>query len=211
MATDPDPESDLTLPSPLPDGPSTIIDPNGDVILLLSRSDVDVHLRVSSNVLSLASPVLAETLEPHFRNRSCARTNSLPSIFLTGDDPEAFTLLCNTIHFRTDAILQSPSPSCLENLAVICHKYKCASAIKIHTASWMRNHPKEVRDLHRLLVVAYALDIPEAFSVISWEILQRRVGPFFDLPGVTGHILVQHDLLGISASTIPDRCSITKH
>jgi hypothetical protein len=205
MATDPDPASDLTSLSTLPDGPTTIIDPNGDVIVELSGSGRDVHLRVSSNVLSLASPLFADTLEPHFGNLPCARTDGPSSIVLTGDDSEAFTLLCNTIHFRTDAIPQNPSPACLENLAVICDKYKCASAIKIHAASWMRKHPKEVRDLHRLLVVAYALDIPEAFSVISWEILQRRVGPFFDLPGVTGHSLVQHDLLGMLASTIPDQ------
>ena len=134
----------------------------------------------------------------HFRN-SPPPIPFVPYSFpLPGDDPEALTLLYNALHFQTEEIPETPSPTCLENLAIISDKYRCAFAIGVHAASWMRKCPSDPRDLYRLLVVSYSLDLPESFSAVSWEILQRRVGVFCDLRGVAGHKLVERDLLRMS-------------
>lgn len=53
------------------------------------------------------------------------------------------------------------------------------------------------KNLNKLLSAAYVLDIPDAFSRISWEILLAQAGPFVSLSGVTDHSLVFGNILGM--------------
>ena len=169
------------------------VDPNGDVILEVSCSDGRIHLLVSSKVLSLASPVFSTMLNSRFKE---GLSNHPPTgkrlISLPDDNAEAFTILCNAIHYRTDQVPRKLTLVCLENIAIICDKYDCTSALTPWSAMWLHAGIKsfDAKDLNKLLFAAFVLDDPTAFSRISWEILLAQVGPFVDLPGMTDHDLV---------------------
>jgi len=100
-------------------------------------------------------------------------TSGKPPIPLPDDNAEAFTILCNAIHYRTDEVPRIVALACLENLAIICDKYNCTSALAPWSAMWLQVgiESHDAKDLNKLLFAAYVLDIPDAFSRISWEIL----------------------------------------
>jgi hypothetical protein len=176
------------------------IDPNGDIILELSRLDGKVHLLVSSSCLILASPVFATMLSSPFKEGTSNHSGSgnRSPILLPEDDPEAFTLLCNVIHHKTDDVPRNLALPCLKNLAIICDKYDCAGVLVAWAPLWFQAYFKSTvsKDYNSLLFVAYVLDLPDHFSDFSWEILKGQVGPFIDLPGLNDHALICHNLVG---------------
>ena len=182
------------------------IAPTADIILEVCRPDGKTHLAVASSCLAMASPVFNKMLNSQLKegigNRS---TSGHPFLIpLPEDDAEALTLLCNAIHHR--GIPRNPSLACLKSLAVVCDKYDCVSVFTAWGELWLRTHiestvarkPTNPRILNDLLLVAYVLDLPDAFERVSWEILKAQAGAFVNLPGVTDHELVHHNLLGKS-------------
>lgn len=177
------------------------VDPSGDVILGVSCPDGQKRLLVSSKVQTLASPVFAAMFKSHFKEGlSSYPTSTKPPIPLPDDDAEAFIVLCNAIHYRTDDVPKKLTSTCLENLAIICDKYNCTSALAPWSAMWFQAKIDsfDAKDLHKLFFAAYILDSPDAFSRISWEILFIQVGPFLNLPGVTDHDFITGNILGRS-------------
>jgi len=81
------------------------IDPNGDTILEVSCPNGKTCLHVSSKVLTLASPVFAKMFNSRFKEGlgNCSTSGKLP-IPLPDDNAEAFIVLCNAIHYRTDEV-----------------------------------------------------------------------------------------------------------
>ena len=160
------------------------IDPSGNVILEVLYPDGQKRLLVSSKVLTLVSPVFAAILKSSFREGLSHYPTSAVSIPLPDDDAEAFIVLCNTIHFRTNDVPEKLTLMCLVNLAIICDKYNCTSALAPWSAMWLQAKidSLDAKDLHKLLFAAYILDNPDVFSRISWEILFIQIGPFVNLP-----------------------------
>ena len=86
-------------------GTSHDVDLAGDLMLLVGP-DKELIIRASSKVLSLASPVFARMLCPHFaEGRSLSKKGSLgksavcsTEVTLPDDDPEAMVLFCDTVH-----------------------------------------------------------------------------------------------------------------
>ena len=175
---------------------TTTIDPEGDVVLEFDKE----RLLVSSKVLSLASPVFAPMLKGPFKEgiKPKLTSNEPSAISLPGDDADAFILLCNIVHFRSEVIPQKLDISCLEKITIICDKYQCTGAVTSYSILWIQSliRAASSKDLNKLLLVCYTLNLSESFSVISWEILLQHPGSFADLPGLTDHPLVRHDLLG---------------
>lgn len=176
------------------------IDPDGDITLELSSSGAKIHLQVSSKVLSLASPVFARMFKSQFveglNNQS---TSASPVVIpLPDEDEKAFTVLCNALHYRLGPAWPSLSAACLENIAVICNKWDFVNAISPSAEVWLFNIDySELQDLPRYLIVAYLLDAPCAFGMISWEILVHHVGFSVGLPGGTLDDLIPINLLGM--------------
>ena len=176
------------------------VDPDGDIILEVSSSDGRQHLLVSSKVLSLASPVFSTMFNSRFKEGLSNHPSSGKRLIpLPDDNAEAFTILCNAIHYRTDQVPKEPALVCLEDLAIICDKYDCTSALWPWSTIWLHagieSYPAS--DHNKLLFAAFVLDIPTAFSRISWEILLAQVGPFVNLPGLTDHDLFTYNILGM--------------
>lgn len=92
---------------------------------------------------------------------------------LPEDDLEATTLFCQITHHRSPDLPRTPSPLCLENLAIFCDKYLCAGSVVSYGTLWIQRHSRSrsLEDLSRLLLLAYVLDLPESFATVSREMM----------------------------------------
>ena len=154
-------------------------DPAGDITLLVGPDQAAI--RVSSKVLSLASPVFAAMFSPKFAEGQALLTNKTSSlspitITLPEDDAEAMMLFCSTVHFRKQA---TPDVSLLllEKLASLCDKYDAARAISSASEVWMspfKGTEDDERDFPRLLWISYVLGNHRAF----WEFSRVMVRIF---------------------------------
>ncbi|OAL20982.1 hypothetical protein AYO22_08402 [Fonsecaea multimorphosa] len=174
---------------------TTNIDPTGDLVIDIENE----RLRISSKVLSLASPVFGVMLSSGFKEGTPQSTDDSPRVIpLPEDDLEAFKLVCRVIHFQLDQIPQELKIDSLEKLALVCDKYQCTVAMRHCAALWLQSLSDTYLavELNRQLLVAYLLDLPTAFSDISWRLMQAQAGPFEALPGLTDHPTVPCSLLG---------------
>ncbi|KIW82528.1 hypothetical protein Z517_05555 [Fonsecaea pedrosoi CBS 271.37] len=172
------------------------IDPIGDLVIEIENE----RLRTSSKVLSLASPVFAAMLRPGFREGTVRNTeDNLRVVPLPDDDLDAFKLVCRVIHFQLDQIPQELEIDSLEKLALVCDKYQCTVALRHCAALWLQSLSDTyvAAQLNRQLLVAYLLDLPTAFSDISWRLMQSQAGQFDVLPGLTDHPTVPSSLLDV--------------
>lgn len=175
------------------------IDSDGDVLFIVSCDKVPARLLVSSKVLSLASPVFAAMFSPRFKEGSSLNSGCPSEVPLPEDDPEAMTLLCNCLHFRTDHIPRNVEFSLLKALALICDKYDVAKAILAWSILWLQKwETSKCEDgFEGLLVVIYALDCAEAFAKMSKKAILDQVGPFDTYRILDGFDMIPKSLLGI--------------
>ncbi|OAP54365.1 hypothetical protein AYL99_11466 [Fonsecaea erecta] len=171
------------------------IDPVGDLVIEIDHE----RLRISSKVLSLASPVFNVMLRSGFKEGNVQTTDDSPRVIpLPEDDLEAFKLVCRVIHFQLDHIPQELKIESLEKLALVCDKYQCTVAMR-HCAALLLQRLSDTyvaSELNRQLLVAFLLDLPTAFSDISWRLMQAQAGSFEALPGLTDHPTVPSSFLG---------------
>jgi len=151
------------------------IDPAGDLVLLVGVDEDSKLLRVSSRVLTLASPVLSALLSPRFKEgNSLAGSTGLPQIPFPEDNPEAMEWLCQALHFKikvTDVV----SFPLVKNLAVLCDKYDLSIALGPWNEHLMQTWRGSVDGVDRhpqLLWVSYALDNQYRFWKTSKELLR---------------------------------------
>jgi hypothetical protein len=177
------------------------LDPAGDVLLHVGSSpELKAHLLVSSKVLSLASPVFAAMLSPHFKEGNSLSSGRGCEIPLPEDDPEAMTLFCNCIHLRTDDIPNNVEFSVLKALAIICHKYDSAGAILAWSTLWLQKWETDTCEegFEGLLFVTYALDCAAAFKKLSRRAILDQVGSFDTGRVLDGFDMIPESFLGIN-------------
>lgn len=189
------------------------VDLNGDVTLELSRTDgKKVHLLTSSKVLTLASSVFATMFSSQSKEGlSNHGASNKPRISLPNDDVDAFTLICNVIHYRVTEVPEKLSMSCLENVAIICDKYDMTRSLMSWSTIWLRAGIESCapKDFSKLLLAAYILDTPEMFSKISWEVIILQAGSSVDLSALADHKLVHNNMRGTSLYFIETSFPIT--
>ncbi|KAJ9370380.1 hypothetical protein DTO282E5_4921 [Paecilomyces variotii] len=108
------------------------IDPEGDVALRVESKD----LIVSSKILSMTSPVFDEMM-----SKDDTETTGLGALLvlrLQGDDPGALTLLCQLLHYRSDAVKSQPNLDLLLEFINLANKYKCIPAVQLQACHWLR-------------------------------------------------------------------------
>ena len=148
--------------------------------MLLVGPDKEV-IRASSKVLSLASPVFARMLGPHFaEGQSLSEKGSLANsavspteVTLPDDDPEAMVLFCDTIHFKRHARPDIAFPL-LTKVASLSDKYEISLALSSMSEVWLSNlkGSKEGESCFvRMLWISYALGNHRVFSKISREMI----------------------------------------
>ena len=147
-------------------------DPAGDVLLVLETDEDGIltqsPIRVSSKVLSLASPVFAKMLSPKFAEGQALRNATsleTPPISLPDDDPEAMIWLCKALHFTKD-LTADISLSLLKNLATVCDKYDLVGTLYPWSHVWLQKwfgSADSVDDHLDTLWISYALGNEEYF------------------------------------------------
>ena len=210
-------------------------DPNGDVVLVLHSQKpletkrtkngkplakkakttalTDRSLRVSSKVLSLASPVFAAMLSPKSMTDGGLSVVDPPEIPLPDDDLDAMTLLCFALHCHGLSDIAVPS-TLLKGLAIICDKYDCTVAIQAWTRLGLQSLEEEwiriwscLREEDRLeghqrywdlLWMSYAFREHTSFWKASKALIY---GPDIPMPSSVGFDLLPPTLPGKSKAT----------
>ena len=149
-------------------------DPTGDLILLLGSAEGDevTRVRVSSKVMSLASPVMAAMLSPRYSEGNTLSEKGFLELALPEDDTEAMIWLCKAFHHKQ--VLSQLSTDLIEKLAVVCDKYQMSLTLSPWSEAWLlktdgslygdQNHP-------RMLWISYALRNQSAFYKFSREMI----------------------------------------
>jgi hypothetical protein len=170
------------------------LDCHGDLVLELQ----DRALQVSSKVLRLSSPFFAAMLKSTFKEgtQHCAGSNEPSVVPLPDEDPDAFLLYCQIIHFQD--VPSRPLPVTLAQLALLCDKYDISKAVIGWSRVWLQSLAQgdaSAEDLSYLLILAYVLDLREAFFMISKAIVLSHVGAFHVLP-FSSNPLIRDGLVG---------------
>lgn len=167
------------------------------------------RVRVSSKVLSLASPVFRAMFSGKYKEAVAladASVSLVPyTLDLPEDDAEATILLCRIMHFKTNDADDKPTPDTLQQLAMLADKYQCAHVVQLRGALWVRGiidkeHDLAIDDLCSLLIFAYAMDLHDELNLISFKLVISHQGRFS--PGssqaakLSTHPLLSHDLPG---------------
>ena len=111
------------------------IDEEGDANLECQFADGIKLLRVSSKVLSLASPVMRKLFSSGFRegvDASPKRCIPLPE-----DKGEAVLLVCNAVHYHAEAESALLDVDALGNVAALVDKYDMSKTLWTWSTDWL--------------------------------------------------------------------------
>ena len=117
--------------------PQYDVDPAGDLILLVGQGKDQTPIRVSSKVLSLASPVFATMFGPRYLEGHVLSKQvkfSTPSFPLPEEDSEAMTWFCRAAHLQLNVDVATMNVGLILKLAALCDKYDASTAL----SGWSR-------------------------------------------------------------------------
>lgn len=164
----------------------TVVD-DGDIILALPK---ETFLRVSSVILSYASPVFKALLGPHFKEGQDVRSPTEPKkITLPEVDPSAMITLCAIVHFQGtgDEDLET---SDFVRVVIVADKYACTQAVRepgeAYLLRWAIKPPASypyLGDYCDLVVAAYLLRLDKLFALFTRRLILDQHTPFSELVG----------------------------
>ena len=177
---------------------TTIIAKNGDVILqVIEDAETSVHLRVSSQVLSLASHVFETMFNGRFAEGQDLSSASPKTIQLTDDDPKCMTMLCKLIHLQNSEIPTKLELDALIDFALLCDKYDCADSVRPWSKIWVSHLLSETENklCEKLFSVSYMLDLPHEFMDAGERLIRHRRSLDLDQFTIHGHDFVPRFLI----------------
>ncbi|KAH8840056.1 hypothetical protein MCOR27_003297 [Pyricularia oryzae] len=151
-------------------------------------SEKSVEILVSSYAVITASTVFKSMLQGPFKEGSDiteARKNGVVyRLALPEDNADATLLFCKIVHFKSD--ISTPNLELMEQLAVLCDKYKCHHILRFLGSMWLNEHRRNLQlessrsrtcqQLGRLLIFAYVADMAQEFNELAWELLLHNTG-----------------------------------
>ena len=179
---------------------ATDADPTGDPVLELGSGEDTVLVRVSSKVLTLASPVFAAMLSPRFSEGQALAASSAGApitVLLPDDDPEATLWLCtrNALDFQKH-VCEEISFKVIKNIAVACDKYDMSKAFSPWSQAWMEKSKGTYsgEDCYTDMVwISYAFGHNAAFWRNTRNMILRSDPAFLN----TGrHVILPDDVIG---------------
>ena len=111
-----------------------VIDPAGDIELLVHHGNQWMTFQVSSKAMSMASPVWRVMLDPRGPFRESQPENN--EVTFHDDDAEALLILLLAAHLRFQHV---PHELCLDQLLAVCtacDKYDCVELIRPWISGW---------------------------------------------------------------------------
>jgi hypothetical protein len=184
-----------------------VIDPYGDIIVACSN----VNFLVSSNALSLASPVFYSMFRPGIKEGLAVRgipgSLDVPVIPFPDDDSDTFLLFCNLAHHKLPALPETLNATLLKDLAVFIVKYACRPAIIDRGWLWITKDELSAElspeDCWNALLFAYAMDLPDRFSYFSGKLLSSRRQSFSNWDYALANLeFIPHHVLGAYACDV---------
>ncbi len=149
------------------------IDRAGDLLLLLGCKGEQKTVRVSSKILSLASPVFAVMLSRIFAEGQNSGDENW-TVSLSHDDPEAMLTVLRVLHFKPTCTTET-SLLFLAKMAEVCEKYDLTEPLKGWTEAALRHGGEIHGELgsSKLLKISCALGSHQAFWLSSYKIIMR--------------------------------------
>lgn len=151
-----------------------MIDPEGDMVLHLSSNPLDPAqvVRVSSKVLTLASPVFKAMLGPNsnFQEAQALRdeNNKSPVIHLQGDNLKALVMVLQVAHLSVPMMPRKMAIDEFYELAIVCDKYDMAKVLVPWANLWVCPEEYECDDADlRWLVIAWVFRLEMKFQDIT--------------------------------------------
>ena len=182
-------------------------DPDGDIVIKVPRNTecddepAEIHMRVSSKHLSLASPVFKVLLNGTFQEGCSLRESGKATISLPNDDSDALETLFNIIHGRLHQVPPHPSLGRLLKLAVLVDKYELQETTSFFFKFWKDAAyvfpPFIDKDLLDALALSWIFSDDGLFSKTARIAFREADGPIVNEGTLSLPLL--NDLLGNAA------------
>ncbi len=166
------------------------VDPAGDVILTVGS---EVHrgqarLRVSSKVLSLASPAFAAMFSPKWSDSANKASSSEPQyISLPEDNSSSMEWICRILHFCKDISTNKDIPF-LVSVAQLCDKYDLESPIRTWAGSCLQSAQINSFTLH-------AIEEDDLMGLMYISLVFRNSEPFWSSSAMLLYAIPMPDLV----------------
>ncbi|KAH7420007.1 hypothetical protein BKA64DRAFT_752560 [Cadophora sp. MPI-SDFR-AT-0126] len=175
-----------------------IFDPDGDLILILPKSQAEtigttkneeparkraklsvshgqtasespnIRMQVSSKHLAMASPVFKAMIAHGFAEGEALRAHGKVEIPLPGDDSADMTILLDIIHGRSRRVPREVSMTLLALLAIAVDKYLLQEVSEVYSDIWIDSFKDEFDDFMTAFDEASDLSIQLMWLTISW-------------------------------------------
>lgn len=147
------------------------ISPRGDIILTVPCQSYDrlKSFRVSTNVLSHASPVFDRLFHGHMDEANKLKDGEDSLVHLGEDDGDAMEIILRVLHHDTCDFVAPTELEALASLALHCDKYDCYYILRPWVAQWLlpiRQAKRTVIGLGLQLFIAFNLRDSNHFSKI---------------------------------------------
>lgn len=150
-------------------------------MLELPTSAGIAKLKVASQVLCSASPVFRAMLGPasSFREacelRKMSATAEPYRLVLEDDNPEALAVILLALHCQNKFVPVTVSFQNLLDLAIICDKYDCATAVSLWTDIWTKDWKKMAQDAgyEQWLFIAWTFGVEDVFHSLSKKLIME--------------------------------------
>ena len=182
-------------------------DPDGDVVIKVPRKTecddepAEIHMRVSSRHLSLASPVFKVLLNGKFQEACSFRDSGNVTISLPDDDPNVLETLFNIIHGRLRQVPPVYKRQWMCKLAVYVDKYELHEITSFFFKCWKNEadpFPEVLdKDLLDTLALSWIFSDDDLFSKMARVAFKQADGPIVNESPLSLPLL--NDLLGNAA------------
>lgn len=144
-------------------------------------NEEDIHYRVSSRHLMLASPWFKRLLKKERWSES-ARNERDGFFHITAAewDAEAFLILLNIFHIRNRKVPRTVSLEMLAKIAVLADYYECHEVLELFTTMWLeclkKSSPiRQVYDRYLVLwiCISWVFDVKDFFAQATAIVVQK--------------------------------------
>ena len=148
----------------------------------------EIHIRVSSKHLTLASRVFKAMLRPGFAEGSSLQEKGTGELHLPDDDPSALLVLMNLAHCQIRRIPRRVDLDMLTQLSILVDKYELHEITEMFTDSWfsgLKAGPPEhfTEELLSWISVSYVFRREEIFTKCT-KIAMRESEGIVESPGL---------------------------
>lgn len=177
---------------------------DGDLILVVGP--ICRRLKVSSLLLTNASPVFKAMFGPYFNEGHQLAQPGLTEIELPDDDARAAEHVFNIIHGRNDQVPEKLDADELFQVTLMADKYDCLVSLSFALESWLnRMDTEDPLQSWTMAMVALVLSQREAFATATSALVLNQVGPYYTLTRIYGEfpdMTLQLRTAGMSQSTL---------